>query len=814
VAPSDDLLLYLPLDSSTTNLGSGTYTMNLSGASYVTTQCGSGLEFDGDNDYLEISPSMETVMDDDFTITAWIKLNSQTEKMGIFSIRDQCSSTYRGFSMAHLNFGEYNVPGFNYQVNQTQVCNTGSGGDRYNNPLISIVNNEETFVAVSVLNNSSANRVIKLYVNCEEFTSIQTIDMFTDDVFNSSHDFITTIGASSTTSGFYNTIDGTIDEFRIYTTVLDHEEIMDVYQSCLPLEMNIENYTSCEGDSAIITLYNTEIDVEYQLMDITNNQLISPLLNGDCNELQFYTGLITNTTSFEIIAENQISNCSIVLDSVITIYPTVQSFTSEETIYSCEGDSILIDGTYYYSPITLSDTIPIAGNCDSILITYLLFNPIPLVDIGSDTTLCEGETLVLNAGSANLNYLWQDNSTLSTFIVSEIGFYWVEVNDNGCFSSDSINIDYIPAPYVDIGNDSFLCDGESILLDATTPNVTYLWQDNSTEATYYVDQEGLYHVSITEDNCTYTDSIIITYPSYPPVNLGPDVSMCDGDLLILSTGSTDLIYLWQDNSSEPTLNVTQTGIYWVGVSENGCASRDTINVVFNSVPFVNLGNDTSLCEGESILLDATTPNVTYLWQNNSVNSTFLVNNEGVYWVEVSDNNCSYRDTINISYIYSSELNLGEDAIVCIGDKLTLDATITNGNYIWHDNSTNPTYIVDGPGVYSVNAYNNCHSLFDSIEVTYIDCDCNIYMPNAFTPSGDGRNDFYGAVSDCSYDEFHLLIFNRWGEVVFESFDIQQHWNGAINEYYCPSGVYSYVLQYKNWNKGLEGEITGVVTLLR
>jgi len=157
-APTNNLLLHLPFDGNLNNYGNGSYNVSLSGATYTPTQCGQGLSFDGVNDYVTVSPSMNLI--NEFTVTAWINPNAQVDWMGIFSIREQCTSTYRGYSIAQFGLGDYNVTTLSNQINSHQNCTGFSSGDRYTDPSIVIPNGQETFVAVTVQNNSSENRVV------------------------------------------------------------------------------------------------------------------------------------------------------------------------------------------------------------------------------------------------------------------------------------------------------------------------------------------------------------------------------------------------------------------------------------------------------------------------------------------------------------------------------------------------------------------------------------------------------------------------------------------------------------------------------
>ena len=191
-----------------------------------------GLSFDGVDDYVQINPTLN--LTNDYTVTAWINPNAQVDWMSIFSIREQCVSTYRGYSMAQFGLGEYNVPTLSCQINNHINCTGFSTGDRYTEPSILIPNGTETFVAVTVQNNSSENRVVKLYVNCQEFSTIMTIDYPSSASFDPLINYTTTIGAGSPVSGWSSTFDGTVDEVRVYDIALTSDEIQDVTKVAFP----------------------------------------------------------------------------------------------------------------------------------------------------------------------------------------------------------------------------------------------------------------------------------------------------------------------------------------------------------------------------------------------------------------------------------------------------------------------------------------------------------------------------------------------------------------------------------------------------
>ena len=137
------------------------------------------------------------------------------------------------------------------------------------------------------------------------------------------------------------------------------------------------------------------------------------------------------------------------------------------------------------------------------------------IDLGTDMTLCENQTTVLDAFTADATYLWQDGSTNPTFTVTSPGTYSVEVTSvNGCTTTDSINVDF-DILTIDLGTDMTLCENQTTVLDAFTPGATYLWQDGSTNPTFTVTSPGTYSVEVTSVNgCTTTDSIEVNFTPY------------------------------------------------------------------------------------------------------------------------------------------------------------------------------------------------------------------------------------------------------------------------------------------------------------
>lgn len=478
--------------------------------------------------------------------------------------------------------------------------------------------------------------------------------------------------------------------------------------------LNLGNDTSlCSGQSLILNAANPGATYLWQ-----NNS----------------TGSTFNVTQAGTYWVTVNSNGCIGTDTITINYtPTpVVNLGNDTTI--CQGQNVLLNATnagasYLWQNNSVAPTFNVNqtgtywvtvnnNNCiatDTIQVTMASVN----VNLGNNTTLCQGQNLLLNAAIPGASYVWQNNSTSPTFNVTQAGTYWVQVTNNGCIGSDTITVNYNPLPVVNLGNDTTLCQGQTLTLNASIPGASYVWQNNSTASTINVNQAGTYWVQVTSNNCVASDTIVVNVAS-TSINLGNDTILCQGQNLLLNATVLGATYLWQNNSTMPTFNVTQAGTYWVQVSANGCTGKDTINVNYSPIPLVNLGNDSTICQGQNLILNASVNGASYLWQNNSTNAIFNVTQTGTYWVNVTVNGCSKRDTVVVNVTPLPVVDLGNDTLVCQGDQLLLDVTLTGASYQWHDQSTLSTFNVTQSGQYWVKVTLNGCSSSDSIQVTYVE----------------------------------------------------------------------------------------------
>lgn len=441
----------------------------------------------------------------------------------------------------------------------------------------------------------------------------------------------------------------------------------------------------------------------------------------------------------------------------------------------------------------------------------------PDINLGIDTTICTGDSLVLSAGNMGSIYIWNTGSTNDSIVVTEPGTYWVTTTLNGCTSSDTIRIANYPLPQFSLGNDTLICNNLPLQLAPapSIPGATYLWSTSENSPVITTSTAGNYWLQITDINgCRGRDTISIDFKQLPDYSLGNDTAICQKDsVLFNATISGADSYLWNTAQTSPIITVQQTGIYWCDVSIDGCTYRDSISLIVNPLPIIRFNTDTTLCEGHTLLLDATNPNATYLWQDGSAQSTFLVSMQGRYSVKVIMEGCESYGEINVAYTLKPHFTLGADRPICNGELITLQPVLdTSWTLKWQDGSTQPSLLISQPGSYMLRASNTCGTTADTIMISKGQCE--VRVPNAFTPNGDGINNTFRALGVDDVTQFKLTVYNRYGQVIFQTKDKYSGWNGKIHSRDADVGVYLYVIQYTNRGDNIPTTLKGTFTLLR
>lgn len=351
--------------------------------------------------------------------------------------------------------------------------------------------------------------------------------------------------------------------------------------------------------------------------------------------------------------------------------------------------------------------------------TFKVISNGPQLSLNSNNVqICPGDTATLTVTTTASNIVWNTGATTNSIKVTAAGKYWVSGSNANCANTDTVTVTMKPAPTVNLGADTGMCQSNTIMLDATYPGASYQWSNGATTPTINVSTAGQYSVINTLNGCTAKDTINITVNPRPVVNLGNDTSVCADKTLQLDATFTGATYQWSNGATTPTINVTATGEYSVINSLNGCIAKDTINVTFKPVPTVNLGADTGMCQNNNIMLDATYPGASYQWNNGATTATISVTTNGQYSVINTLNGCTAKDTINITVNPIPVVNLGSDTSVCADKTLQLNAAYPGATHTWSNGATTPTINVTAAGEYSVtNSLNGCIAK-DTINIAF------------------------------------------------------------------------------------------------
>lgn len=245
----------------------------------------------------------------------------------------------------------------------------------------------------------------------------------------------------------------------------------------------------------------------------------------------------------------------------------------------------------------------------------------------------------------------------------------------------------------------------------------------------------------------------------------------------------------------------------------GCDSIINTTLLSITLPQINLGVDTSFCEGDSILLSIPNTYYSILWNTGSHSPSIFIKQQGTYWVEVSDSICNNSDSIQVNSISHNYININ-DTSFCEGETWNIKLPKSN-TYKWFNGSSSSQMNIEDSGYYWVQITDICKTYTDSFAAKTEDCDCKMFVPNVITPNNDNLNDFFYPVINCEYDEYHIVIYNRWGQLLFESFNQDEKWNGKYKNQEVADGVYFYLITYKHIpTSQLEQYRSGSVTVFR
>ncbi|MEM9895260.1 MAG: PKD domain-containing protein [Bacteroidota bacterium] len=408
-----------------------------------------------------------------------------------------------------------------------------------------------------------------------------------------------------------------------------------------------------------------------------------------------------------------------------------------------------------------------------------------------------------------------------------------EIGGLGCSESDTVRIGLLNAQ-PDFTFDALqdFCGSPATvrIMNGSTPNVSYVWstangmiEANPTPETIEVSQDGTYTVTASAPGfCDRTEDIEVTISADPDVDVAIIGDPCDGFVqlqAVVANGSGSYLYEWSDGSQSEFNSVTVSDTYTVTVTDqvsNCSVLSDDIVVEIEQDFSVVLSLNPDCNNSGSVEITAVTnyfdPLISYEWTGPEgsladLDSMITVSQEGLYTVEVTNEtgNCIVSELINVSIqpITADQLILPEEATFCSLDTqmpfAELDAGIFN-TYEWRllgDTSilsTDQVYQTDAAGIYEVTVFNGSICTVQQVRLIQ-DCRPVIFAPNAFTPDDNGLNDEFFIFKNDFIDEFEILIYTRWGELIYTSQDQNFRWDGIFNGSLLPPETYAYIIKF-------------------
>lgn len=363
-------------------------------------------------------------------------------------------------------------------------------------------------------------------------------------------------------------------------------------------------------------------------------------------------------------------------------------------------------------------------------------------------------------------------------------------------------------------------------LQFSSPAASSVTMENDSTARILFTNTGVFPVILSlQTECgTLRDTLLVNVTTTPgSLDLGPDTVICAGNTLRLNAGAGFSNYRWQDGDTAAVYTVSMPGMYHIIVRDAcGNALRDTVVVQPAAPVAFSIGDDRTVCPGDTLRFSAPPGFTDYRWgpgeytgeaytQTISIQAvaTFALYGEADRWP-----GCRLRDTVQIMVRTVPRLQLVTDTFVCSGQPLVLDAGAGFRSYTWSNGETGRTVTVNLPGIYRVTA-EDVQGCVRSSPATVRTATCKgfLYLPNAFSPDNNGRNDRFRAWASLPPERFLLQVFDRWGREVFLTTDVSAGWDGRYKGRAAAPGVYLWICRYRYSNLGWQ-EKKGTVVLLR
>ena len=509
-------------------------------------------------------------------------------------------------------------------------------------------------------------------------------------------------------------------------------------------------------------------------------------------------------------------------------------------IYAWNGNNTLSADTMGLSNGSYTLTVQDTNGCISSMGPVVIDSiPGPTIDDNNLTIAVDScsngvgsITGITVSGLGPMSYAWDGMPTSTADTVGlSAGMYNFSVTDsNGCVAnSGPYTLTSTVLPVIDTTGMSIndencgMSDGAITGISVTGGIQTYLWNGiASTSQDLINGAAGTYTIAVI-DTFGCVDSVgPITLSGTPPISIVVNGvnTLCEGQSTMLSaSGATS--YNWNPGGAGASISVspTTTTTYQVIGASGPCLDTVTHVITVDTLPLATISGDTSICVGEVANLTAS-GGTGYVWTTTDVTNSISISptSSSVYGVIVSNGCGNDTTSVNVTVNSNPAANAGSDETIILGNAVNLNGSggilyswspsvglsCTNCSAPSASPTSTTTYIL------TVEDANGCID-YDSLTV-FVEEQLIIYIPNVFSPNGDGSNDVL-FVRGGGIDQIVFRVFDRWGNMVFESADINTGWDGTYQGQPAVPGVYAYGVQGK-YLDGSDIKQSGNVTLIR
>jgi|GEM_PF-2681649 len=474
----------------------------------------------------------------------------------------------------------------------------------------------------------------------------------------------------------------------------------------------------------------------------------------------------------------------------------------------------------------------LCGQAD-IVQAELEIHDLPVFDI-ADITVCEGKDSVVAAPVTGDSYLWSNGAVQPFISIADPGIYTLAVTRNGCTYEDQFVVSHRPLPVTEIllPDGKGFCRDSTVRLNAATgPGYLFRWFldgqliPGADQSQLEAGAPGEYRVEVSDGTCAgLSDPVRIDAFPEPVAVIRGQNRVCAGDSVQLTVELTPgtYRYTWFKEgqpygSDQEMLTVYEQGWYNVVVTTAEGCPGSSVPFWVEAIPSPDLSLKAPqwLCVHSIATLEAVTDADEIYWNTGSKDPVIEVTGPGTYTVTASLGECKVVKSVEIEAVPAMEVHMPEDTVICSGSTWMLTPVLAHVDSLtWQDGSTSNSYLIDKAGRYTLSVHNRCSEATYSVAVEMQDCACLVALPGAFTPNRDGINDVLRPVTQCEITHSLFQVYNRWGELLFESSDHRQGWDGYYRQSLQPNDGYIYYFRYISPVTGKTEELKGVVMLLK